>query len=597
MGENKKKVRNVRIKWQLYTAYAIAIFVPVLCIGILLLYNTRGLLKTQNEEALKADNTRVKGIVLDLTTSIDAIGSFFWADEQLEEIISTDYTDIDLAYDAYRNYQMFATYKENHIEVSRIELYIDTRIEFGSFKNASAEVRSREWYKRAVSTPQPVWVSENYTNSMGLHEQELWYVRRIPTKQEGEYAVLVVVINNNHLKSRISSSKLKTDLSVNDELIFYSDNGSSGRPVESIELDYENKYFESIRVLDESVRLRVSTLTPVSASDRIYIITYDYESIVKENGVIGGFAIILLLSIILPFFLFAIFANFFSDRIAILREAMHKASNGDYEITDKVRGNDELADVFSDMEKMIESIMRMDEEIYSVRIKEEQMNTHQQRIKYAMLASQINPHFLYNTLETIRMKALGAGERDVANAIKLLGKSMRHVLDNSMHTVTLKSELEYIKTYLEIQHIRFEDRLRYSINPAENIDPEHYYILPLLLQPVVENAALHGLESQAGVGDLSITAERKGDKLEITVADNGKGMNEEELKTLIDRMTKEKLESGKSIGLNNVYHRIKLFYGEAYGIDISSVPGEGTVVKLTLPGEAPEQVELEGTGG
>ena len=592
-SESTKKRIKTKIKWQLYMVYALAIFLPVIFVGFYLLYNTRGLLKAKSEESIKSDNLRVKGIVLDLTRSVDAVGSFFWGDSELAGIISGEYADLDDEYDAYRNYQMFATYKENHIEISRIELYIDTKIEYGSFKNASARIQNSEWYKKAIATPQPVWVSEDYTNSMGLHEQELWYVRRIPTQTEGKYAILVIAVNNNHLKSRISNNKLSTDLCVNDGVIFYSDNNNTALPVSGIKIDYDNKYYEELLVTDDNVLIQVSTLNPVSTSDSIYILTYDYESVVKSNGVIYGFLLILIISALVPFFLFTVFANMFSNRIMTLRQAMHKASNGDYEITDKIKGNDELADVFNDMEKMIESIMQMDKEIYSARIKEEQINTHQQRIKYSMLASQINPHFLYNTLETIRMKALSANDREVARAIKLLGKSMRHVLDAGMHTVTLKSELDYISMYLEIQHIRFGERLSYIINVDENIDTEGYYILPLLLQPVVENAAIHGLESQTGMGELYIHAGKTKDKLIITVEDNGKGMPKEELEALISRMTAEKLESGKSIGLNNVYHRIKLFYGEEYTITITSEKGMGTSAKIFLPAESPVSVDLD----
>lgn len=122
-----------------------------------------------------------------------------------------------------------------------------------------------------------------------------------------------------------------------------------------------------------------------------------------------------------------------------------------------------------------------------------------------MLASQINPHFLYNTLETLRMKAFTAGDREVATGIKLLGKLLRYVLVNIGTTyTTLANELEHIDTYIKIQKIRFDDRVNYTLAVDDGIDTQEYMLLPLLLQPIVENAVVHGLEGVDGTGYIKI---------------------------------------------------------------------------------------------
>ena len=116
-------------------------------------------------------------------------------------------------------------------------------------------------------------------------------------------------------------------------------------------------------------------------------------------------------------------------------------------------------------------------------------------MEFQMLASQINPHFLYNTLEMIRMKAITVGDTETATAIKLLGKSMRYVLDNTgIEYTTVVKELSHIETYLQIQKLRFGERVNYEIRSEEDINLNKIKILPLLLQPIVENAILHGLE-------------------------------------------------------------------------------------------------------
>jgi two-component system sensor histidine kinase YesM len=206
-------------------------------------------------------------------------------------------------------------------------------------------------------------------------------------------------------------------------------------------------------------------------------------------------------------------------------------------------------------------------------------------MEFKMLASQINPHFLYNTLESIRMKALTEGNRDVSNAIKLLGKSMHYVLENTgTSSTTLKKELDYISIYLSIQKFRFNDRVNYTLTVPEDMDLEEYQILPLLLQPIVENAILHGLEETEKGGLISIEVTAKDDELLIiNIYDNGLGMAEEEVITLTDSFKQRKKQSASNIGLYNINQRIRLFYGDAYGMTIKSQPYEGTLVSLTLP--------------
>ena len=201
-----------------------------------------------------------------------------------------------------------------------------------------------------------------------------------------------------------------------------------------------------------------------------------------------------------------------------------------------------------------------------------------------MLASQINPHFLYNTLETIRMQALSCGNRNVATSIKLLGKSMRYVLDNTGTSFTaLTKELEYIKTYLSIQQLRFGDRVNYTLQVDEDLDTDSCKILPLLLQPVVENAILHGLESKTQDGMITIQIASVDTVLLITIKDNGQGMTNEELDALRDRIRKHPSSDTHSIGLYNINQRISLFYGEGYYMEIDSAIGAGTTVRLKIP--------------
>lgn len=158
--------------------------------------------------------------------------------------------------------------------------------------------------------------------------------------------------------------------------------------------------------------------------------------------------VVFLLALMIPAIMIHFFTGYFVERVGMLRKEMHKAGNQNYELIPEFQGNDELSEAFADLQVMVKNIKEQEARVYGAQIKEKELMTEQQEMEYKMLASQINPHFLYNTLETIRMKALTVGDREVAEAVKLLGKSMRYILENMETSVTsLEKEIEHVDVY------------------------------------------------------------------------------------------------------------------------------------------------------
>ena len=173
----------------------------------------------------------------------------------------------------------------------------------------------------------------------------------------------------------------------------------------------------------------------------------------------------------------------------------------------------------------------------------------------------------------------------MANAIKLLGKSMRYVLENTGTADTsLQAEIDHILTYLQIQQLRFGDRVNYILTVEPGMNLEEYRVLPLLLQPIVENGIVHGLEARENDGTIWISIYVQDNVVYTDISDNGCGMDEETLQTVmakVENYTRKRHKS--SIGLYNINRRIKLNYGEQYGLEIQSTLGEGTMVRVTFP--------------
>ena len=212
------------------------------------------------------------------------------------------------------------------------------------------------------------------------------------------------------------------------------------------------------------------------------------------------------------------------------------------------------------------------------------------QIELTALQSQINPHFLYNSLDTIRGQALIDGNKEVAEMIKTLSSFFRYSISRKGEAVTLRDELDNIRNYMKIQQYRFGDRFRLEIDID---DPEvlDYYIPRLIFQPIAENAVVHGLKDTLKGGIVSISVDST-DDLIIVISDNGKGMSLEELDSLNSRIHATEPESADDaaqdgthtgIALINVHRRIELLYGPPYGVNVYSSANRGTDVELVLP--------------
>ncbi|MBJ2356285.1 sensor histidine kinase [Sphaerochaeta sp. S2] len=227
------------------------------------------------------------------------------------------------------------------------------------------------------------------------------------------------------------------------------------------------------------------------------------------------------------------------------------------------------------------------------------MNASKRQAQFLALQNQINPHFLYNTLEGIRSEALLAGLDSVATMTEALSTFFRYTISNVENLVTLGQELENTKNYFFIQQFRFGTRIKLSIvfDEEDTKDLLLYRIPKLTLQPIVENCIIHGLECKVGEGHLLIRLERTQSRLIVTVSDDGVGMDPDMLEKIqrglnirsFDYVKREEKESG--IALVNVNNRIKLLFGEQYGLTVTSQKQVGTDVIISLPASKQEKAE------
>lgn len=263
----------------------------------------------------------------------------------------------------------------------------------------------------------------------------------------------------------------------------------------------------------------------------------------------------------------------FTRPIYKLQKAMKTVSGGDM----TVRIEDKRTDEFGDLNEGFNRLVgELDQLITHISESKERENL----AKYQMLQSQINPHFLYNTLDTIRMMAVLKDQEEISEALISLSKLFRYCIRQGDRLVTIREELQQAKNYLLLQSLRYQDRLQVVYEVDEQVVDR---MMPkVLLQPLLENVFAHGLQEKEGPCQITISVRQADMGTKISVEDNGCGIEE----TVLDEIRSHLRDGGgESIGLTNVNERIKLYFGSAEGLQIESTLGKGTTVSFIIPYE------------
>lgn len=587
----KKNIRiiinNIKIKNKLIYTYLIVTIATALIVGTYLTTQMTNVIVNRAIENAENNSNTIRNRleeVLNLTTKVSDL---VYSDEKLISILKNRYQTYGEVINTYSNYPVLRNYLKYYRELSSITVYVDNDTILGNTEilRVSDKVRNEDWYKKAVSNSGKIaW---RYTTDEFTGREYLSLIRSIKDNNGALVGVLVININPSILNDLISTEPDNNMILLDGEVISL----KNSYQIDRKQLLKYNTQSNEINVLKTKFNDKDSYLIlnsfkiekTLENNFKVVTILPIAQITDQTNKVIINSIIAITATIILAIIMIIYFSKNISNRIDLLRREMHRVVNGDFYIMTKIDGNDEIGQLYDDLNIMVESINKLINEVYLGEIQKEQLKLRQKEAEFKMLANQINPHFLYNTLETIRMKAFCNGDKEIADIVKKLGKIMRRNLEVSGKEVTLKSELEIIEGYLQIQSMRFEGMVSFEMNIEDNIDTESYKILPLLLQPVVENAFIHGLEEKRNKGTIIINIFIKEKLLIVEICDDGVGIKLERLQEINKKLDCFEENNGKSIGLMNVNQRIKMYYGGEYGMKIESEFGKGTIVTLFLP--------------
>ena len=520
------------------------------------------------------------------TGSMDPMGVVLPQDTKLQEITARETPPPADNYEAY-----FHTLLINHDEIASIEVYSPNLDLSYRFTRGTRPNRPNVMVDRAVSSKQklipahpavylsgqtaPLVYTVVYDIQAGIYPN---------TRYIGKLAIdyLAAATGQSYSKYRDSFHGNAFILATTGEVIF-----DSSAKYYGTKYPYVKKLTNTLLGRKLDVRSIISANVYDDMGVVVAAVTPKTLTGNSTEGTRWTIYMLALICIVTVLILTSLTISTFSRRIGLVMEGLRKVREGDLAARIPVTGKrDEISEIASSFNTMCDEVNRYIQQVYISEIS-------QKTAELKALQAQINPHFLYNTLEAIRMRAVSKGVHEVGDMIYLLSELFRNSIKGEM-IVSLDEELKHCRMYLELFNIRYMDKLAVNYDIAGDL--ARYAIPKHTLQPIIENYIKYGIDIGRDDNRLNITLSRYDQNILITIADNGQGIQPARLAEIQNALsepggvTPSKNTPGGGLGLVNVHQRIKIIFGPEYGIDIYPNEARGTVVTLKIPAKTREEL-------
>ncbi len=584
----KLTFENVRLRNKMLIVYVLSVFLPIVITNIVF-YNVT--IENVKEQRMRDISLAIEQIKQEFQAEIeDAVGisGVFTFDLLLNEILEADYEsplDYIEAYDSYLR-RVLNSYTPVYHSVQAITVYVDnpTMLHSGGIGYISDDVRSKAWYRVVAGAKYsaPVFMRTDTNGVMDTFS----IVRRMDLvdEQHEREKILKIDLRTSSIQQIFSNLNLQGNLYLVNEQgeIEYTTH-------RAIDWMREQTRFDELSLPGGTLTLETAFDFSADLDGWRVIGTISEDEVLREVRKSRDFIVVLAsVNMIIPTLILVVFARSLSERLAKILKHMKKVKNQQYDTIDQAESRDEIGQLTGEFNRMTLQVRSLIQDVYMADLQKKEHELQKRYAQLNALQSQINPHFLFNALETIRMRSLIKNETETAKIIQNMAKIFRNSLAWRKDTVTVREELEFIHCFLEIQKYRFGDKLEYEVRVDDAaLDGP---VPKMAFLPFVENASIHGVEPMKGGGRIELSIERSADMLLFALRDNGVGMDEEKVRRLHGYLEGEE-EMGDRIGVQNVIYRLKLFYGDRFRLRFDSEPGRGTVVRIALPIEGDRRSE------
>ncbi|CAM3101011.1 sensor histidine kinase [Paenibacillus lupini] len=445
--------------------------------------------------------------------------------------------------------------------------------------NPSIRLEEQPWYQSAQEASGRIVVSSSHVQHMYKDEYD-WVVslsREMWSKDQTEpRGVLLVDLNFSVINDTLNN----IDLSKRGYVFIVDEDGNIVYHPQQ-QLIYSNLKSEKIDevlakgsgsfMTDEGKTSRIYTIQDTGFGWKIVGVSYANELIGNKREMQLSMVAAGIFCLIVGLLLAVFISRNLSRPIKQLQEHMKKVEKGIFNIRVPIGNPREIASLARTFNLMVVKI----EELMSQVVREQEIK---RKSELTALQAQINPHFLYNTLDSIIWMAEGKKTDEVVLMTSALARLFRSSISRGQELVSIRTEIDHVANYLTIQKIRYKDKLDFHIE----VDPEiyHYRTLKVLLQPLLENAIYHGIKNKIGTGTIHVTGGKRDGYIWFEVSDNGVGMEAEALRSILEPRRSDR--ESKGVGVVNVHERIQLYFGKDYGLYYKSIPDEGTTVMVRI---------------
>lgn len=581
-------INDMKIRNKLILSFVVVVFVPVAIVGIFLTGELRKFAFDNALEQAYQNVDRVKKRSTEVINVADDLSYRLSYDERLRNLANRQYESVYDVFVAYREYPDLQQAIRMYKEISNIRFYSDnpTMLNNWEFLYPEDEIRSTEWYRRAEDDIGVIYW--DYIEDERDQKVYLSLIKGVDLGSKDNRGVLVINVNTGMLNTILSQEAFDTIIVDSSNNIVAANRPELyGKTLAEIEdasgaVYHASGSYESV-IHDEASKVLIEPLNTESGVNGLRIISiFSIDSIVADANRISKLAMtVIIISLLLAVLLIYSFSSLISNRLLRLSKHITKVGTGNLGVAMEIDGKDEIGQLSRQFNSMVGNVNDLMNEVQESNEQKRLMEQKQNEIKFKMMASQINPHFLFNALESIRMEAHLKGETEIARIVRLLGKMMRSNLEVGSGKTTIKDEIEMVQCYLDIQKFRYEDRLKYELQ----VDPEanRVRIPPLIIQPLVENAVIHGMDHKEEGTSIRVRVTASDGKLHVMTEDNGAGISLDKLQMIYGYLNDTDEKDGGRIGLRNVHVRLQLTYGPEAGLIIYSEPGIGTRIEFSIP--------------
>lgn len=574
-------MNDYKLKKKLQVLYIFCVLIPLVVTDGVILYNV---IHSEQEEKQHEMENVASAVQYTLASTVEhsaATAKNIYMNEYIEEFLNTKF---DSALDYVVGYQKFM--KDSLFESSmgldntKITMYADneTIVNGGEFARLSS-VKETEWYQYLQESGQDtqlLFYYDDWKSPVVDAKRKILFLRKMNffTNSPCE-KVLKIEIDYSNMVRNLDRMNYELPVYIcKDGKIMLSNEGHSsvGQAFEEFSEQKKIGYQKDITLYGEELQ--------------IYILKQS-SSIISQ--IIDNFpllVLLLLVNIILPWFLMKQIDRSITARIRELSQVFESVDKDRLVEIPQVRGKDEIGSLMQNYNRMVARTNELIQTVYKDKLREQEIDIARQNAELLALHSQINPHFLFNALESIRMHSILKKEYETANMVEKLAVMERQNVDWGTDRVEIKKEMEFVEAYLGLQKYRFGDRLSYELD----IEPEcaKVRIPKLTIVTFVENACVHGIESKTAPGWIFVRIYKDQEDLCVEVEDTGDGMSEDLLLDIQEKMRNasiEKLQEKGRVGILNACLRLKMVTEDKARFFIESEKGIGTMIQIRLPYE------------